>query len=269
MDKFNEWLEALEKRHLADLRPSEVNRALRALSTDYVQRRHRVSADALEGRGKRAAFALFYAPLHYLVVREVARELASAAATISTVVDLGCGTGSAGAAVAGVFASSPNILGIDRQGWTLEEAALTYRHFGLRHRVMRGDARQVRVRRAPGTLIVAAYLVNELDDQARDALLEWLSGLVDGGAALLVVEPIARSVAPWWNEWSTALRRFGARDDEWRFTDPLPQPLRRMDRAAGLNHQARKARTIWIEARDKKTEGQRPKDKRPQMNDER
>src|SRR5262245_58859924 len=35
------WLAALETRHLANLRVSEVTRALRALSSAYVERRHR------------------------------------------------------------------------------------------------------------------------------------------------------------------------------------------------------------------------------------
>jgi SAM-dependent methyltransferase len=249
VDKFDRWFAALEERHLADLRPAEVNRALRALSDDYVHRRHRVGADALAGRGKRAAFALFYGPLHYLVVRAVARELSLSRSALSQVVDLGCGTGAAGAAVASALTSAPHVLGIDRQGWTLEEAAFTYRHFGLAHRIIRSDARVLQVRRPSDTLVLAAYVVNELDNAARDVLLESLMVAAKAGAALLVVEPIARSIAPWWNGWSAALRELDVREDEWRFSDPLPQALRRMDRAAGLDHAQRKARTFWIPPR--------------------
>src|ERR1044071_4531933 len=39
---FEEWLGALERRHLANLRLPEVTRALRALSSTYVERRHKV-----------------------------------------------------------------------------------------------------------------------------------------------------------------------------------------------------------------------------------
>src|SRR6266511_1038147 len=38
---FDHWVSELEKRHLADLRIAEVTRALRALSSAYVERRHR------------------------------------------------------------------------------------------------------------------------------------------------------------------------------------------------------------------------------------
>ena len=73
------WLEALERRHLADLTTSEVARALRALSSCYVERRAKLArGGALDGAGKRAAFALFYAPLHFLVVREIVRAIDSA-----------------------------------------------------------------------------------------------------------------------------------------------------------------------------------------------
>ena len=80
MDTFTTWLSALEARHLADLRVPEVTRALRALSSAYVERRHKVASGAtLDSAGKRAAFALFYGPLHFLTVAHVIRELAAAA----------------------------------------------------------------------------------------------------------------------------------------------------------------------------------------------
>ena len=57
---FDNWLAALDERHLANLTPSEVTRALRALSSCYVERREKLAhGGALDGAGKRAAFALF------------------------------------------------------------------------------------------------------------------------------------------------------------------------------------------------------------------
>src|SRR5262249_54036029 len=84
------WLSALETRHFSELTFQEVARALRALSATYVERRDRIRSGAtLAGAGKRAAFALFYGPLHYLLVREIVRALADS--TIApTLVDLGC-----------------------------------------------------------------------------------------------------------------------------------------------------------------------------------
>src|SRR4249920_3637186 len=122
----------LEERHLANLTFSEVSRALRALSATYVERRRRLGEGAaLAGAGKRAAFALFYGPLHYLLVREIARALPGATAMGPTLVDLGCGTGAAGAAWATAGDRPPRLLGIDRHPWALAEAARTYRAFGL------------------------------------------------------------------------------------------------------------------------------------------
>ena len=73
-DAVGRWLAALEARHLRDLTFAEVRRALQALSATYVQQRGRLPGGAaLEGAGKRAAFALFYGPLHFLAVREVVR----------------------------------------------------------------------------------------------------------------------------------------------------------------------------------------------------
>src|ERR1700681_2096063 len=115
-------MQALETRHLADLTFPEVSRALRALSSAYVERRERLGEGAaLAGAGKRAAFALFYGPLHYLVVREIVRALPGATVNATTpahtLVDLGCGTGAAGAAWATADDRPPRLLGIDRHPW--------------------------------------------------------------------------------------------------------------------------------------------------------
>src|SRR5215208_4662224 len=76
MNDVNTWLAALEERHLADLTRPELTRALRALSSCYVERRDKLtSGAALDGAGKRAAFALFYGPLHFLTVSAVVRAL--------------------------------------------------------------------------------------------------------------------------------------------------------------------------------------------------
>ena len=103
-DRFADWMRDLEARHLADLTFAEVSRALRALSSNYVERRGTLAAGGpLAGAGKRAAFALFYGPLHYLLVQNIVSALDAAKGQVSTLVDLGCGTGAAGAAWAAAF----------------------------------------------------------------------------------------------------------------------------------------------------------------------
>src|SRR4030095_16950831 len=98
MAAFDTWIQSLETRHLSDLRFPEGSRALRALSSTYIERRGSIHHGAgLAGAGKRACFALFYGPLHYLIVDEVVRHLDSGTQP-RALVDLGCGTGAAGAA---------------------------------------------------------------------------------------------------------------------------------------------------------------------------
>ena len=82
MDRTTEaWLEALDRRHLADFTLSEVARALRALSSCYVERRSKLATGgALSSAGKRAAFALFYGPQHFLVVQKIVDSLKVAGA---------------------------------------------------------------------------------------------------------------------------------------------------------------------------------------------
>src|SRR6185295_9492191 len=105
-------MRGLETRHLADLQFAEVTRALRALSSVYVERRGRLQGGAaLSGAGKRAAFALFYGPLHYLLLQAIVEQIPDGKAVAGPLIDLGCGTGAAGAAWAGACTQPPAIVG--------------------------------------------------------------------------------------------------------------------------------------------------------------
>jgi SAM-dependent methyltransferase len=243
---FEEWLQALERRHLASLRLPELTRALRALSSAYVERRHTVGRGGpLDSAGKRAAFALFYAPLHFLTCMHVLRVLdPSVTPAPSAVLDVGCGTGAAGAAWAIARGGVP-VTGIDRHPWAVDEARWTYRTLELK-----GSARQGDLARLPrldgGTAVIAAYVLNELPADVRNRVLEQLIAAGRRGVRVLVLEPIARSVAPWWDEAARMTVDAGGRSDEWRFPVQLPPLLQTLDNAAGLDHHELTARSIWL-----------------------
>ena len=244
MPSFDDWVASLEERHLANLRVQELTRALRALSSAYVERRHKVAAGAtLDSAGKRAAFALFFAPLHYLAVANIV-----AAANVRvprTIVDVGCGSGAAGASWAMHGGGDSRVVGFDRHPWAVDEARWTYRFFGLAGSARVGDA--VRLPEADGDAgIVAAYVLNELPDEARKRLEDGLLSAASRGAAVMVIEPIARSLTPWWEATARRVREAGGRADEWRFPVALPAALEKFDRAAGLRHQELKARTLML-----------------------
>ncbi len=240
------WLGALEARHLADLRPAEVGRALRALSSAYVERRDRLARGAaLDGAGKRAAFALFYGPLHFLVVRAVVRALGAGAPPVDLIADLGCGTGVAGAAWALECAPRPRVFGVERHPWAADEARWTCRALGLEADVRCGDLARVRLP-ARASAVVAAYTANELPEDARAALLREVVAAHARGSRVLIVEPIAKSAVPWWPAWADAVRAAGGREDEWRFPIALPGITGRLGRAAGLDHRELTARSLYL-----------------------
>ena len=244
MSRFDDWVTALEERHLANLRVPELTRALRALSSAYVERRHKVAAGAtLDSAGKRAAFALFFAPLHYLTVAHV---VAAAHVRVpKSIVDLGCGSGAAGVSWAMSGDGSSRVLGFDRHPWAVDEARWTYRFFGLQGTARAGDATRLpQAGRDDG--IIAAYVLNELPDEARKRLEDGLLDAAAKGAAVIVVEPIARTLTPWWDATAARVRDAGGRADEWRFPVALPATLEKFDRAAGLRHQELKARTLML-----------------------
>ena len=242
--RFDDWLEDLQRRHLADLEFSEVSRAVRALSARYVQRRAQLAErSALDTAGKRAAYAVYYSPLHFLTVRGVVESLPASLPRGITLVDLGCGAGAAGAAWGSLLAA--DVIGVDAHPWAINEAPHAYRTFGLQF-----DMRRAQVVRAPiprgARAIVLGWMVNELDDEARNALLPRLLDATARGIAMLILEPIATRAVPWWPDWTRAFERVGGRADEWRFPVTLPDWLGRLDRAAGMRHDELTARSIYF-----------------------
>jgi ubiquinone/menaquinone biosynthesis C-methylase UbiE len=242
------WLEALERRHLADLRVAEVTRALRALSSSYVERRRSAVPATLEGAGKRAAFALFYAPLHFLTVAAVVDGLGAAVPPPRQIVDIGCGTGVAGAAWSLAAGGQPPVSGIDRHPWAVSEARWTFSALGLRGRATQGDLTRL-PRLVRGDAVVAAYALNELANDAREKLEGRLLDAAGEGVRVLVVEPIARSAAPWWEGSARRWLAAGGRDDEWRLPLELPPLVKQFDRAAGLDHRIVTCRSLYLPGR--------------------
>jgi hypothetical protein len=266
MPSLEGWLERLDARHRNAFESREFLKAVRALSARYVERREALPNRAVfDSAGKRAAFAAFYGPLHFLTTREVVRGIGAGARDITTIVDLGCGTGAASAAWALECPSRPAVIGIDRDRWALGEAADTWRHFGLAGRPIQGDlagrgaTRLLRsaLRRASGSGsprhigILAAWTINEMNEAARDRLLPELVAAVRSGASILVLEPLARLAAPWWDNWTSSFlqndpgSRF-ARNDTWRVQTPLPPTLAETSEAAGFRREALTARSLYV-----------------------
>jgi len=248
------WLDALLARHTAAFEPAAFLKAVRALSARYVERRGGLpDRSPLDSAGKRAAFAAFYAPLHFFTVRELARRLAAGGGTAAgdeRIVDLGCGTGAAGAAWAGELAGRPRLVGVDRHPWVLPEAAWNWRQLGLDGTTRRGDlvaaAAALAAPNRAQTTIVLGWCVNELDAPGRTRLLAAVRTACARGARIVVVEPLARAVSPWWDEWVRTLRTVdpSTTAGEWTFDAGLPPALERLNEAAGFSRRALAARVL-------------------------
>ena len=243
------WLAALRERHLANLTFSEAARALRALSFTYVENRERLARkSAFDSAGKQAAYALYYSPLHFMVTSEVVRALDLQRRLVRHLLDVGCGAGAAGAAWGAAVVPPPQVTGVDAHPWALAEAAITYRTFGLRADTRRGDAARLQIPRHVDAVVVG-WMLNELPDATRAAVQEQLLRAGERGAQVLIIEPIATRVSPWWAEWARAFAPMGGRADEWRFRVTLPDLLKQFDRATGLRHDALTCRTLYVAGR--------------------
>ena len=248
-EKLKAWVTALEGRHLADLRVQEVTRALRALSSAYVERRERGERrhvhGALDTAGKRAAFALYYAPLHFIAVTEVTHALGADRPAPSSIIDLGCGTGAAGAAWAISGGSTSTVLGIDRHPWAVAEARWTLQQLGVQGRVRQGDVGRL-ARSRPHASVIAAYVLNELPDDARRRVEDDMVHAAERGGRILILEPLARGVAPWWRATAARITALGGRADEWRLPIDPPPAVRLLGTAAGLNFHELRLQTLFL-----------------------
>jgi len=244
-DPFVHWFNALERRHLKNLSFSEVRKGIQALSSLYVERRGRIDrGGAFGGAGKRAAFAMYFGPLHFLLVREIVRALDARLPQHTTILDLGCGTGAAGAAWALAFESRPQVIGVDRNGWALQECRWTYQQLGIQGKAKAADIDTLRI--PASTAVIAAFTVNELHSAVREHFRREFSRRAQDGAPVLIVEPIARRLTSWWDEWSQDWQAHGGRVDEWRFRIELPERLQLMDKASGLSHRELTGRSLWL-----------------------
>jgi predicted O-methyltransferase YrrM len=254
---MDEWMAAVIERHTASLTRPEFLKSIRALSARYVEQRSSlVERSVLDTAGKRAAFAAFYAPLHFLTMREIVQQLGVAATAsrpgqqIDTIVDLGCGTGVAGAALALAFPKPPRLEGVDLHPWAVDETRWTWRTLGLSGSARRGPLEQ-RLATLAGsrtaldtTAIVCGWSLNELPSPKRTLAIDALMNLAARGASVLIVEPVARRLVPWWDAFATRAVAAGGRSDEWRFPPALPPALADLDEAAGFDREALSARSV-------------------------
>ena len=246
-------MEALLQRHAAHLRRPELLKAIRALSVRYVEQRQSLTERSpLDTAGKRAAFAVYYAPLHFLTVRAIVETLHLHEWGVRRLIDLGSGTGVASAAWAVASPSPVDVHGVDAHPWAVTESAWTWRTLGVRGRATRADllrtaATLSSARDLRETAIVAGWSVNELAADARRRLAASLARAAGAGAAILIVEPIGRRIVPWWNEWTAPfLGTPRARVDEWRLEHPLPPALDALREAAGFRADALTARSLAV-----------------------
>jgi hypothetical protein len=249
-----EWLRALIDRHTSPYSRPEFLKAVRALSSRYVENRDRLGwRSPLDSAGKRSAFAGFYAPLHYVTTRAIVRSL-PVPPRLSRIVDLGCGTGVAALAWAEGRVSPPVIAGIDHSAWALEEMRWNCQRLGLSCRTHRASLVDALAREGAGsrrasldgTGFLCAWSLNELPGAERDRAQTGLLAAHARGACVLVIEPMALSAVPWWAGWVGPVTAAGGRTDEWRFEPALPVELAELDAAAGFRREHLTARSFWL-----------------------
>ncbi len=243
--RFDAWLDDALTRHTHALEFREIRQGVRALSSLWLERRAggELARRAIEGQGKRAALATYFAPLHLLTLHHALQQFGDETLLgVRRIFDLGCGTGACGAAAGAALARPGSILGVDRSAWVLGEARRTWSQFGLRQRTRRAELPDGIPEGSDGDALVLGWVVNELEAHPRDELRERLRAALTRGARVVVAEPLARGVSPWWEAWGEAL---DARSETVRLRVERPAWIEKMDLASGLDHSTLGARVMF------------------------
>lgn len=69
---------------------------------------------------------------------------------------------------------------------------------------------------------------------------------VDRHASFLLIEPLARGVSPWWDDWVSALRPHGAVAGDYKFDVEVPPLIGELADSAGLSAGPLGARVLWV-----------------------
>ena len=246
-----DWIERVIERHTRSMTRPEFLKAVRALSARYVEQRAALrDRSPLDSAGKRAAFAGFYAPLHFLTVQQIVAGVGLGRREIETIVDLGCGTGVSGAAWALACDNRPRIAGVDLNTWALDEARWNFDALGLRGRTRRGNLvaalEELVSRRDPRASVALGWSMNELSEPDRARAIDLIISIARRAIPVAVIEPIATRLVPWWPAFAGRVASAGGRVDEWKFDTPLPPPLADLDEAAGFQRESLSARSAVL-----------------------
>ena len=248
-DPLLPYLEKLFTEALEELRYPELRKGVQALSALYVHSREKgpIANRAADGRGKAAAFRCFYAPLHLIVARALIRALPQGPAP-ALLRDLGCGSGAAGAGVAlalGERGPTPELVGVDRVAQHLRFAREGWSALGLRGKVRSGVLPAALGAPLAHAMPVFGWSLNELSAEDRAATVAGVERWLRRGSGLLILEPLSLKVSPWWPELRGRLAEHGVDEVVFKQRIALPQRLRDLDKAAGLDHQELGCRALW------------------------
>ncbi len=252
---FDRWLEETVARLSPPLTFTEIRKGVQAVTEIYGSRSGNPehAAKAIEGQGKRAALATFFASLHFLTTHHALVMIGEESfGPVRRIYDLGCGSGSVGAAAAQTLGGPVRMIGIDRSGWALDETKQTWRAFGLNGKLQRAELPGTFPKTARGDLICMGWTLSELSNADRAILLRRTRAAVRRGVPVLILETISQRSSTWWSEWEESLGELGVRSEMIRVPIDRPFWIQDMDKAARLDHQVIGARVLAAPSREKR-----------------
>ena len=137
------------------------------------------------------------------------------------------------------------MLALDRSAWALGEARRSFAALGVAGRTRRVELPAGVPPARPGDLLCAGWTLNECRPELRARIVAQLTRALDKGARVIVLEPLARGAAPWWDDLAAELAPRGFSSELHKYSIERPDWIERLDRAAGLDHREVGARVLW------------------------
>ena len=246
-DRFTHWIAALEAKHFAELTFPEVSRSLRALSSNYVERRHKLGGRRgavwrRETRRVRPVLrpsSLSPPRAYHRASTAAPRLLSRRWSTLVAAPARPAPRGRQRASRRLGWSGSTDIHG----RWVKRRRPIAPSGFQrLCARATSQTPRCPRVRRRSSRRSRSTSSTMPIGMRCSTRLLKRGTDR----DRVLIVEPLAGFVARWWNRWRDAFEAAGGRTDEWRLRTELPPIVAKLDRAAGLNHREITGRSLWL-----------------------
>lgn len=239
-------LEAIHNESRAGLTRRAWHQAIQAASRNYTSQRQRLSQSVAPSPAIQLAQHGYYGVMHALIVQAIAAYFHIQQWPFQRLIDIGCNTGVAGLTLCAQLPTITSYIGLEPQRWAAKKAKQFQLACAIPGKIFSGTGLTWQPQK--GDLILLSFVLNEMTESQRKVLHSKLLHHLEKGAGILIIEPIARHITPWWDSWLQSFLPWSYSQANLQKAWPVqtPQMWFESHHGAGFHHQRWKARSLWI-----------------------